>query len=658
MKSLLSVVALFWCATFSAQYVVEFNLVTDDYPQETSWEITDANGDPVIEGDNYSTSGEQDLESVDLPEGEYTFTIYDEYGDGICCGFGDGSFALYDVSTDSYIAQGGSFDDEYSVDFAQPYVAPVGGCMDPEAVNYNPNAEVDDGSCIYETSQLVIDLEEIADGFDSPVDISHAGDDRLFIVEQDGYIRILNPDGTTESDPFLDIDGQVASGGERGLLGLAFHPNYAENGYFFVNYTKNGGDSRISRFTVTEDPNIADVDSELIILEQEQPYSNHNAGDLAFGADGYLYIPFGDGGSGEDPLNAGQSTDTWLGKMLRIDIDGEEPYTVPDSNPFIDNDDYLPEIWAIGLRNTWRISFDAETGDLWMGDVGQYDWEEIDLELAGDAGGRNYGWRCYEGTHAFNTNGCVDESELTWPVTEYNHSGGACSVTGGYVYRGESFATMYGKYFYVDYCNGLFRALEADGEDWIVHEVTNSLGFGWTSFGENSAEELFVCNSDGTIYQLVDPCGEAEASFTYENGLLTASEGAAYAWFLNGELVEGETEQTWNPQMNGNYSVAILTEEGCSVFSEEMIIDGVVEIARTFDVSVYPNPVRDELTIDFKGDLMTKNINILDMQGRVVFTMQSNQQQVRIDMSALSAGQYVVQLSNDAEVEHIPFIRE
>lgn len=635
-----------------SQYEVDFDLTTDDYPEETSWILLQGST-PIYQGGDYtSENNEYPTITFDLEAGEYTFTIFDEYEDGICCGFGNGGFTLTDVTTGDLIGMGGDFGAEMSITFTQPFVAPIGGCMDPDAINYNPDAETDDGSCMYEEGGVVIDLELVASGFDSPVDITHAGDERIFIVEQDGYIQIID-DEYNDIGTFLDIDGQVGSGGERGLLGLAFDPMYAENGYFYVNYTNNSGDSRISRFMVSdEDPNVADPDSELIILEQDQPFSNHNAGDLAFGPDGYLYFPFGDGGDGEDPLDSGQSPDTWLGKMLRIDVSNSselEPYAIPSDNPFLDDEEFLPEIWAYGLRNTWRISFDAETGDLWMGDVGQYQWEEIDMEPAGDAGGRNYGWRCYEGTHDFNTTDCASEETMTWPVTEYNHSGGRCSVTGGFVYRSEEFPVLDGLYIYCDYCSGQFYGIRDEDGEWVEYDLLPAQGFGWTSFGEANDLDLYVAKSNGEIYKIVDPCGDftAEITLDEEAGELTASEGEFYAWFADGELVQGETEQTFTPQEGNVFEVAVMSESGCVAFSEELNYNSVDELELNSFV-LYPNPVKDVLMLNAERELVGKTINLLDINGKIIMNKVLIDPQMQINLSGFASGTYFIQIGNQS----------
>jgi glucose/arabinose dehydrogenase len=344
-----------------------------------------------------------------------------------------------------------------------------------------------------------------ADGFSNPVEMQNVGDDRLFIVEKRGVIEILQLDGTTNLTPFLDIQNIVLTPGgnydERGLLGLAFHPDYINNGYFYVNYIDNFGNTQISRFSVsTSDPSIADPDSEFQILEVEQPYINHNGGCLRFGPEGYLYIGLGDGGSAGDPENRSQNLQTLLGKMLRIDIDnteGSTNYAVPSNNPFVGDPNALDEIWSYGLRNPWRFSFDSETDELWIGDVGQGSMEEID-RAAATVSGQNYGWRCYEGTQEYNTSGCPNQSELTFPVAEYSHSGGNCSITGGYVYRGEIYENFLGIYFYADFCSGEIGTIDQSNNQ-INHGPFNG---SWVSFGEDKNKELYIIDNFGSIYKI------------------------------------------------------------------------------------------------------------------------------------------------------------
>ena len=358
-----------------------------------------------------------------------------------------------------------------------------------------------------------IEIESFATGFSSPIGIENAGDSRLFIVERRGIIKIVNDEGVTNATAFLNIDGRVTNnGGEQGLLGLAFHPNYTNNGFFYVNYINNSGDTVVSRFSRdATDPDIADPDSEFPILDVDQPFSNHNGGDLAFGADGYLYISLGDGGSGGDPGNRAQNLTTLLGKMLRIDVDNTSNgnnYAIPADNPFFGNPSALEEIWAYGLRNPWRFSFDRETNDMWIGDVGQGDNEEINLVASTDSG-INYGWRCYEGNDVYDTSsGCPDAGTLTFPVAFYTHSfsgNSKCSITGGYRYRGTAQPNLYGLYFFADVCSNEIGILDEDGDNWNMTFTEQYFGNGWVAFGEDIDGELYIAGIDsGIIYRIVD----------------------------------------------------------------------------------------------------------------------------------------------------------
>ncbi len=347
----------------------------------------------------------------------------------------------------------------------------------------------------------IVEVELVKNGFSSPVDIQNAGDSRLFIVEQGGRIKILNDDATVNATPFLDISSIVSSGSEQGLLGLAFHPDYANNGYFFVNYTNNSGDTQITRYTVDgTDPNLADLASALPILTVDQPYSNHNGGCLQFGLDGFLYIGMGDGGNGGDPDDNAQNLMEMLGKMLRLDIDNTSNgnnYAIPADNPFIGDPNALDEIWAYGLRNPWRFSFDETTNEIWIGDVGQNQMEEINNELSTQAG-LNYGWRCYEGSLPYDTSGCPNSSELTFPLATYLLTGSNCAVTGGYVYRGTVYSDIQDLYFFADVCAGTISTIDTDGN------VINHGNFGgtWVSFGADINKELYISNLNGSIHKI------------------------------------------------------------------------------------------------------------------------------------------------------------
>jgi len=352
-------------------------------------------------------------------------------------------------------------------------------------------------------AQSVNSLIPFATGLANPVCISNCGDSRLFITDQSGYIRIVDSVGTVISQPFLDIHQRVVFGGEQGLLGLAFHPQYATNGYFYVNYIGAGDSTHISRFRMMEsDPDKADSQSELKLMTIYQPFKNHNGGDLKFGPDGYLYIGLGDGGFGGDPGNRSQNPKQYLGKMLRIDVDNGDPYSIPVTNPFFNKPDTLGEIWALGLRNPWRFSFDRLTGDLWIADVGQNAVEEINFQPVTSNGGENYGWRCYEGNNVFNSAGCGNNLALTFPVYAYAQ-GEECSVTGGYVYRGDTSSPFYGFYFFTDFCSGRIWTLHKTEQDWIKQDFGHFAGNGFSTFGEDSKGRLYVAGlSSGTLFRV------------------------------------------------------------------------------------------------------------------------------------------------------------
>jgi glucose/arabinose dehydrogenase len=327
------------------------------------------------------------------------------------------------------------------------------------------------------------------------------GSARLFIVQQGGEILILD----TENDellpfPFLDLSALVSCCDERGLLGLAFHPDYENNGWFYVDYTDVNGDSVVARYRVATDSNLADPTSGQILLTQRQPFANHNGGQIAFGPDGYLYIGLGDGGSGGDPDNNGQRRTTLLGKLLRIDVDSESPYAIPEDNPYAGAAFTRREIWAFGLRNPWRFSFDALTGDLFIADVGQNEWEEVNFQPAEGTGGRNYGWRVTEGNHCFRPSGNCDTEGLTPPILEYSHDEG-CSVTGGFRYRGEAIPDLYSTYVFGDYCSGTIWGATPDEEGLWHRQVLLETDLFISTFGEDEARELYVADLRGSIYR-------------------------------------------------------------------------------------------------------------------------------------------------------------
>jgi glucose/arabinose dehydrogenase len=344
-----------------------------------------------------------------------------------------------------------------------------------------------------------------ASGLTTPVCITHAGDYRLFVVDQHGLVMWLDADGNVNPVPFINITDRVVYGGERGLLGIAFHPDYKANGYFYVNYVGKGDSTHISRFRVNPaNPDKADPASELKLMTIYQPYANHKGGNLCFGPDGYLYIGLGDGGSGGDPENRAQNLNVLVGKMLRIDVDHGNPYAIPQTNPFYGSLSVLNEIWAYGLRNPWKFSFDRLTGDLWIADVGQNAFEEINFQPATGSGGENYGWRCYEANTPYNTDGCNAPSNYVFPVYAYPH-GSECSITGGYVYRYSSSSPLYGYYFFADYCSGKIWTLHQVSGNWVAETFGQFTGENFSTFGEGAAGQLYVAGlTSGKIYRITD----------------------------------------------------------------------------------------------------------------------------------------------------------
>jgi glucose/arabinose dehydrogenase len=355
-------------------------------------------------------------------------------------------------------------------------------------------------------SQIRVAVRPYVTGFNNPVGIAHAGDGsgRLFVVEKAGRIQVIQ-DKKKLDRPFLDITPLVDSGPtERGLLGLAFHPKYEENGYFYIYYTAIGGDVTIVRYKVSDDPNTADPSTAKVLLTQPHPRGNHNGGQLVFGPDNYLYTGFGDGGGAGDPDKAGQSNDTLAGKILRLDVDNGDPYAIPPDNPF-KNGGGKAEIWSTGWRNPWRFSFDRATNDLYIADVGQNRLEEVNVEKKGSKGGLNYGWSVMEGTDCYPTATRCDKTKYVLPVAEYDHGNG-CSITGGFVYRGKAYPSLVGTYFYADFCSGKLWGMQPNSAQgsgkWQTRLLLNSVG-AITSFGEDEAGEVYLAEQrGGAILQL------------------------------------------------------------------------------------------------------------------------------------------------------------
>ena len=389
-------------------------------------------------------------------------------------------------------------------------------------------------------------LVPFIDGLDNPVGIEHAGDSRLFILEQGGRIWMANSSGEIVSQ-FLDLTDRVYSGGfEQGLLGIAFDPNYATNGYFYVHYTNLAENNQFSRFSV--DPNDATKampSSEVKFLEDNDPFENHNSGQMKFGPDSLLYFTLGDGGNAGDPMNNAQDLSSIMGKLMRIDPNPNGTYSIPFDNPFAETANARGEIWASGLRNPWRFSFDRLTGDLWIPDVGQDDWEEVNMQPAESAGGENYGWSCREGTYFFKSD-CDDNGILfTEPIAEYAHSTDTSllcegSITGGYIYRGSLYPNMYGKYIYNDFCTGVMRTTYWNGAQWITAELGQYTPFAYSTFGEDINGELLLADKiSGIIYKVTD------------QSVVSVDED---------RLVSGKIYLTPNPN-HGNYTLQLINDQ-------------------------------------------------------------------------------------------------
>lgn len=439
-------------------------------------------------------------------------------------------------------------------------------------------------------------LTPVITGLSRPVFVTHCGDNRLFVVEQAGRIKVYDSVYNYKGI-FLNVSNIVSQpstqGDERGLLGLAFHPNYLQNGYFYINYTRTvSGQLKtfIARYSVfSNNPNKADSLSAVEILSFNQPFSNHNGGCLKFGPDGYLYIGTGDGGSANDPQGNGQKLNTYLGKMLRIDVDAGSPYAVPTDNPFVGVPNVFPEIWAYGIRNPWRFSFDKLNGNLWIADVGQNLYEEVNVHYYGDTAGDNYGWRCFEGMHSTGLSSgvtgqsCPNYDDTHKPVYEYTHTGGECSVTGGYVYRGALYNALFGNYLCADYCSGKIRRLIDNGDGTFTPEILFT-STTVVSFGEDRWGELYVCSiTQNIVYKIsvnniCQPVayitnGDTAAICPGQTTFLSALNNPAlsYQWYFNGNSISSNGAKLAVSEP-GTYYVVVTNANGCSTASENIVV--------------------------------------------------------------------------------------
>ena len=488
---------------------------------------------------------------------------------------------------------------------------------------------------------LSVELTSFIPGLSNPVGIEFLGD-RMYIIEQGGKIKMAD-NGELLPNIYLNLSTQISMGGEQGLLGLAFDPDFETNFTLYVNYTNQAGNTVIASFLSDEDNLFVDINSQNILLTINQPFSNHNGGQIAFGPDGYLYIGMGDGGSGGDPGDRAQNHQLLLGKMLRIDVTADG-YTIPPTNPFADDDFTLDEIWAIGVRNPWRFSFDQQTGDLWMGDVGQVQWEEINFQSADSTGGENYGWRCYEGFHVFNDDDCGDPSNYDFPVFEYSHSNGNCSVTGGYVYRGSDSELLNGVYLFIDFCSGNMWGIGDVSEDPLPTFDFGNFGFGSTSFGQDLNGNMYLAKN-GTIFKVEDPChSQIPLLIQFENDLIVSA-GTNYYWFFNGEEIEGENNISLAPGQNGDYYCVVENEFGCNIQSNTVTVIGLGLMENEKPgFKVYPNPFKSSIIIE--GDTRyISTIELSDALGKVIWNQDSFISNPIILPEYLKPGLYILTIS-------------
>lgn len=508
-------------------------------------------------------------------------------------------------------------------------------------------------------AQPKIELEEFSrGGLNNIIGLYHAGDSRMFAVLQSGQVRVVLEDGSVLPGAFINVSSLISTGGERGLLGMAFHPQYSENGYFYLNYTNRQGSTIVSRWKVSEsDANVADPGSEKVILLVEQPFSNHNGGDLAFGPDGYLYIGLGDGGSGGDPRNYSQNPMSLLGKMLRIDVDNGDPYAIPEDNPYAQSADTLPEIWAMGLRNPWRYSFDALNGNLWISDVGQNAREEVNMVPPVPDARYNFGWRCYEGSLPYNTAGCEDSSFYTFPVFEYPQDQGDRSITGGYVYRGEEFDFLKGVYLCADFVSGKIYTVSETNGQFSGKEQGRFGEFQLATFGQNSRNDLFVAaRGTGTIFRITEKCQSYIPLLTILDDTLSLElQNAAFdperidvTWYRDSMPVITNSDSVFTVDESGFY-FAIITVDGqdCVLRSNEVWFEAsnsVDNINKALPFALYPNPASQRLAIRMETSSDAQaTVKFIRWDGTVRLThaLSPNEE---VDLHTLTPGIYLVEI--------------
>lgn len=488
----------------------------------------------------------------------------------------------------------------------------------------------------------------------------------FFAVYQEGFIQSLEEDDTP-AKTLLDIrNTKLVTGGELGLLGLAFHPQFPDQPYFYTNYTAQNDAFQtmtlISRWTYLPESQSADPNSELILLSIDQPYSNHNGGCIQFGPDGYLYIGMGDGGSGGDPQGFAQNRQSLLGKMLRLDVTTDiDQYLIPDDNPFADDDATMDEIWTLGMRNPWKFSFDRLNGDLWIGDVGQNLREEIHFQAANHPGGDNYGWNCKEGFLDYNdpSSACDDNPVLVDPLLDYGHvNGNGCSITGGYVYRGCQYPDLYGKYIYGDFCSGRIWVLAQDEEGNWANEIIYETNGMISTFGEDEYGEMYVVDYFNGVYKIGDdnPFIAGIAVSTEEHVLNTQPlhPNNSYQWYLDGVAIDGATSYYYTATESGSYTVEVTTENGCSYISDAITlnINAINELPYVEDFSIHPIPFDENLFIEIALQKSTQvNVKLLDLSGRIIMSKDQYDKDINLtfDTASLESGTYFIQVEIDGQ---------
>lgn len=512
-------------------------------------------------------------------------------------------------------------------------------------------------SFLFGQNPLEIELVPWAQGLGVGLDITHCGDERLFVARQYGAIFIITDSGQVAQTEFLEISARVLFNGERGLLGLAFDPDYATNGHFYVNYITGTGNgiTRISRFTVSADPNVADPNSEVVLISLPQPNPIHQAGGLAFGPDGYLYCSLGDGGGANDPNNEGQDPTSLFGTILRIKPEADGSYSIPPDNPFATaQGDTLPEIWAYGLRNPYRFGIDPANGDLWIGDVGQELWEELNHWPGGLNTAPNFGWRCYEADSLFMPGECPDSTLLEFPVATHAHSllgGPSCAIVGGEVYRGTRYPALVGRHLYTDFCSGELRSIRPDGLGGWQDELLLSTGMlGLSSIGTDSAGELYLTNViDGFVHQIRDRCPMPDPVITFGDSGLVSTPGSSYQWYINGEPITDATGLTLVPLVNGIYRVEVEFENGCIRTSAPYFhLSTRVTAATEAPFTLHPQPADELLEINFTAPVpATVQLVLRDISGRLVHREGVEPGADRVTMSVVhvKSGIYLLQLS-------------